>query len=152
MALDAHGLPAGRSDLVALRSRLLLLGGHGLVGGSRLANEFEAAGVAFLLANGRTFEGAGARVIVGEPSRCHENAQLYARLHPAAIWWTGLALSDDGLWRSHSWAMTSHGALIETTQKRLRYFGIPAALDPVFADEFSLSDRARIRRRFGRGV
>jgi hypothetical protein len=152
MALDAHGLPIGRSDLVALRSRLLSLGGRDLVGGGRLAVEFEPAGVAFLLANGRAFEGASARVIRGEPSRCHENAQLYARLHPAAIWWAGLALSDDGLWRSHSWVMTSHGALIETTERRLRYFGIPAALDPVFADEFSPADRTRIRRRFGRGA
>lgn len=150
MPMPASGLPYDRPDLAALERRALSLGGQRLVGGLRLANEFEPAGVALLLSSGRVFEGAGARLVPGIPSRCHENAQSYTRAHPWAIWWSGLALSADGRWRSHSWAMTARGAIIETTEARVRYFGIPAALDPVFVDEFSPADKARIRRRFAR--
>jgi hypothetical protein len=36
---------------------------------------------------------------------------------------TGYALSDDGLWRQHSWGILRDGVL-ETTEPRLKYFGI----------------------------
>ena len=36
---------------------------------------------------------------------------------------TGYALSDDGLWRSHSWVVTDE-VLYETTVARELYFGI----------------------------
>lgn len=150
MPMPSPAWPANRPDLAALERRVLSLGGHHLVGGIRLASEFEPAGVALLLLSGRVFAGTGIRLVPGIPSRCHENAQNYTKAHPWALWWSGLALSSDGGWRSHSWAMTSRGAIIETTEQRLRYFGIPAALDPVFADDFSNADRTRIRRRFAR--
>jgi hypothetical protein len=35
---------------------------------------------------------------------------------------TGYALSDDGLWRQHSWGMR-RDAIIETTEARVLYFG-----------------------------
>jgi hypothetical protein len=37
---------------------------------------------------------------------------------------TGYALSDDALWREHSWAWDRQGAVIETTEPRVRYFGL----------------------------
>jgi hypothetical protein len=78
----------------------------------------------------RTFNGGLARVIKsskGIPMRtceCHENA---ARVALSRKWecWTGLALSDDGIWRVHSWArVPSTGTLIETTVPRVKYLGV----------------------------
>lgn len=37
--------------------------------------------------------------------------------------YTGYGLSDDGVWRSHSWVMC-HDALHETTEARIAYFGV----------------------------
>jgi hypothetical protein len=36
---------------------------------------------------------------------------------------TGWALSDDGLWRQHSWILRGK-TVIETTETRVRYFGV----------------------------
>ena len=36
---------------------------------------------------------------------------------------TGYALSDDGLWRSHSWVLTKK-RIIETTVSRVKYLGL----------------------------
>jgi hypothetical protein len=56
---------------------------------------------------------------------CHQNV--------ASIWKTrrfgivgvatGYALSDDGLWRQHTWGILRNGVL-ETTKERTKYFGI----------------------------
>ena len=48
-------------------------------------------------------------------------SQMWDRAIP-----TGYALSDDGLWRQHTWGLLRNGVL-ETTEVRLRYFGIPAS-------------------------
>jgi hypothetical protein len=63
-----------------------------------------------------------------EPSECHVNV---ARLWGERKKWsrligvgTGYALSDDGLWRGHSWGLTKRG-IIETTVSRVKYFGLP---------------------------
>src|SRR5262249_31708061 len=59
----------------------------------------------------------------GERSRCHANS--------AAIWGTdikkyqlvtGYALSDDGIWRQHTWVFDGKH-VHETTVARVRYFG-----------------------------
>lgn len=146
-----------RPDLETLLARLLTLGGSRLIGEpSWLALEFEAPFVAALLAAGRVFgadpttSNAPLRLLAGAPGQCHENARRYAQQHPAAVWWTGLALSAaDGAWRSHSWITTGQGALLETTEPRVLYFGLPAAFDPSLEEDFIQADRARLRRRFG---
>ena len=51
---------------------------------------------------------------------------------------------------SHSWAVTSHGAIIETTARRRLYFGLPAALDESLDDQFAPSDIRRIEGNFRR--
>jgi hypothetical protein len=142
--------PLARPDLALLERRLLQEGGTTLVGGDGLAGELEPLFVQALLTQGIVSDGRNARLVPGAPSRCHENAARYVALHPAAAWWTGLALSDDGRWRVHSWAVTSHGTLVETTTPRLRYLGLPAAFDPIFVDEFSPARRTVAMRRFRR--
>lgn len=66
----------------------------------------------------------------GAPSRCHENvATLLERGRTdggatVSEGCYGYALSEDGLWRPHSWAVDSTGRVIETTVPRQCYVGI----------------------------
>jgi hypothetical protein len=57
-------------------------------------------------------------------SQCHQNAcDLYEL--GGVLLATGWALSgDDGIWRRHSWALKPSGCIIETTEKRVAYFGV----------------------------
>lgn len=59
----------------------------------------------------------------GTPRQCHTNVARLAR-DEGVLACTGYALSADGLWRSHSWARSSAGQLVETTEVREMYFGI----------------------------
>jgi hypothetical protein len=56
-----------------------------------------------------------------EESRCHDNADLLVETGMAKENHTGFALSNDGLWRYHSWAIDFDGKVIETTTARLVY-------------------------------
>jgi hypothetical protein len=76
-----------------------------------------------LLASGSAF-GPAMRTVQGDAGECHRNV--------AALWidgaiesiGTGYALSDDELWRQHSWGVDPGGALVETTDERRAYLGI----------------------------
>ena len=73
-----------------------------------------------LLARGRYHSGE-ARLKRLEPGQCHQNAcDLYRPGRNKIA--TGYALSDDGLWRQHSWIVTGE-KITETTERRLAYFG-----------------------------
>jgi hypothetical protein len=56
---------------------------------------------------------------------CHQNiAAIWKFQRPRIVSIaTGYALSEDGLWRQHSWGILREG-LLETTAERRRYFGI----------------------------
>jgi hypothetical protein len=76
----------------------------------------------------------------GHPSRCHENvARLWdGNPHLTSIL-TGYALSNDGIWRQHSWLVFSDtGHVIETTEKRIAYFGFVLTLEE--ARDFSYAN------------
>lgn len=72
-------------------------------------------------------------MMTGEPSHCHSNVcNLWEQNRPDrdVRICTGYALSEDGLWRCHSWLLhvyntaTQHRErVIETTAKRIAYFG-----------------------------
>ena len=72
----------------------------------------------------------------GKKSKCHNNvASLWrSRRRPIVAIGTGYALSDDGLWRQHSWGIMRSG-LIETTAPRTKYFGL--VLQGFVADAFA---------------
>lgn len=63
--------------------------------------------------------------MLGEPSQCHRNvACLYEANEGRVAIVTGWALSDDGLWRQHSWGFDYEtGSTVETTEPREAYFG-----------------------------
>lgn len=61
----------------------------------------------------------------GEDRECHTNsAILWSNNKDTYILVTGFALSDDGVWRRHSWIRTKGNTLIETTIKREKYYGM----------------------------
>ena len=59
-----------------------------------------------------------------EQSQCHSNSAAVA-LQRGWECWTGLALSSDGVWRTHSWVrIHSTGTIRETTTRRTDYYGV----------------------------
>ncbi len=62
-----------------------------------------------------------------EANSCHWNCLKLKAQHPDWIHYYGYGLSKDGLWRSHSWLVDkANRRIIETTEKRVKYFGIVA--------------------------
>jgi hypothetical protein len=76
-----------------------------------------------ILARGRRFPGRST-TMKGEPSRCHSNsACCWDENRELCRICTGYALSKDGVWRQHSWIYTNKGAVVETTEKMVQYYG-----------------------------
>jgi len=59
----------------------------------------------------------------GQPSNCHVNAATLFRAGKGLLA-TGYCLDTDGLWRQHSWIVDLKGRVIETTERRVAYWGI----------------------------
>lgn len=81
--------------------------------------------------------GVTVRVVKGERNRCHSNvARRWAtRKRNDMSIATGYCLDDDGLWRCHSWLVTTdRKTVVETTVPRVAYFGI--VLDDGEATDF----------------
>ncbi len=109
-------IPELQQKYAALENRLLAYGGSRMV----YLPEPHLVG---LLSHGQVFDG---RVVLkrGLPNRCHENvAALWNKNRSTSAIVTGYALSDDGLWRQHSWLLRKQH-VIETTMRRERYFGV----------------------------
>lgn len=77
----------------------------------------------------------------GEPTHCHDNVCEFWKEQPDRyVLATGYGLSQDGLWRPHSWLMEPQNdgpaRIVETTVGRLAYFGyvmdLPQSIDFVF--------------------
>lgn len=80
-----------------------------------------------ILAYGQFWFGRNARMKKGRPSRCHANAAtLWSQNRENTRICTGYALSEDGMWRQHSWLLhikDRSNQIIETTVPRIGYFG-----------------------------
>lgn len=91
-----------------------------------------------ILTRGRFYPGRS-KMMVGKPNQCHRNScelWLNNRKEFQVSIATGYALSSDGLWRQHSWLIhryqtrtQSRMRLVETTVKRLGYFGFELTSD-----------------------
>jgi hypothetical protein len=106
-------------ELKLLKKLLLQLGGEFVVAPPRPDQD-----VPMLLEQG--FITAGPITLkVMKSSSCHQNiASVWTKRKFGIVGIaTGYALSDDGLWRQHSWGILRDGVL-ETTQTRQKYFGI----------------------------
>ena len=125
-----------------LRDRLLTFGG------AEVCMPVQDEDISDILEHGQLWWGDRVQYMKGRPSRCHENASLlYAAnkarnragdsYHMNITIATGYALSKDGLWRQHSWCLkrnTRSVTVVETTEKRLLYFGF--AMTGEKAEEF----------------
>jgi len=68
------------------------------------------------------------------PCHCHANvATLWSRFEPKVKIVTGWGLSEDGIWRQHTWALRGT-TILETTEARTKYFGV--ILTPEEANKF----------------
>lgn len=78
----------------------------------------------FILKAGQAWAPTKRQVILhkGTPSRCHDNVLSLWEANPQVKVCTGYALSEDGVWRCHSWCIAD-GNIVETTLTRLAYYG-----------------------------
>lgn len=121
-------------EIGALRTLLVGIGGVELVAPSQIDPDIPA-----LISSGFAMEG----LLECEPmerSACHVNVTRLWEAKKSDLLGigTGYALSEDGLWRQHSWGIRRYG-ILETTKPRLRYFGI--ALQGRNADSFAELNR-----------
>ena len=79
-----------------------------------------------LLEQAVVLPGKNVRMIPGMPSHCHENAGVLWLTHENQfLIGTGYALSEDGIWRQHSWLLDlMDNRVVETTLKRETYCGV----------------------------
>jgi len=77
-----------------------------------------------IIDEGRTWQGDQARSEPMEDSNCHVNTAILFKRGAGSIA-SGFALSEDGLWREHSWIVegVERQGVIETTVLRLLYHG-----------------------------
>ena len=86
-----------------------------------------------ILSWGRLWNRDNVRVVNGVPCNCHGNVAEPWRSNPKRYHVaTGWALSEDGLWRQHSWIIDGR-TVIETTTRE-KYFGF--VLTPLEAQQF----------------
>lgn len=83
----------------------------------------------FLVANGHDmYQSKIVFARGGLPNRCHANSALLWVSGQADAIGMGWALSQDGLWRQHSWGIRyrprAGAEVLETTVKRIRYWGV----------------------------
>jgi len=135
--LDRRFREAARQqpDLEALRLLLLGIGGIHLVAPPSPESELPLLIYAgFVMAGPVTLS-------TMRKSGCHRNvAEFWTEKRDELVGiGTGYALSDDGLWRQHSWGLRREG-ILETTIVRAKYFGV--LLQHGEADAFAIANLA----------
>jgi hypothetical protein len=113
-------------------SRLLLS-----MDGNKVVIPFDEKPISkLLIEQGRLVEVSRVDLKIGGRSACHRNSARYWNKHKQrTLIGTGYALSEDGLWRRHSWCQSKGGSVvIETTVERKVYFGV--LLDNIAAIRF----------------
>ena len=122
-ATNYIGTEALDEGLQRLRARLLAFGGN------QVCLAYFEPDLKKIMERGQLWYGDIAIKKAGKRNQCHLNSALYwleqHEKQNLAIA-TGYALSEDGLWRQHSWCVRhSKSALriIESTCKRIAYYG-----------------------------
>lgn len=87
-----------------------------------------------MLSRGEFIQPVKAKYVVGFPNQCHYNsATFWNNNSDFCLLMTGYALSEDGMWRQHSWCLLQRDprsekniddTVVETTANRLLYYGI----------------------------
>ena len=96
-------------------------------GGEETCFAFYELDLANIEARGQLWYGDNVKLMQGSPSNCHGNsAYLWEKKPKTRKIATGYALSDDGMWRQHSWVVeliNGETIIVETTEPRVLYFG-----------------------------
>lgn len=84
-----------------------------------------------ILSRGQLWYGDRVEFMKGEPCECHRNTcYLWLGNKARILIATGYALSDDGMWRQHTWGVyPQKKKIIETTVERVLYFGFVMNLE-----------------------
>jgi len=107
---------AGQPALNYLYGRLLEVGGKAVA--ARYEEDAEK-----LLERGVLMSPKGFKMMVGDRSACHANTARLYEMNPKQVKIvTGYAMSDDQVWRQHTWGLWGN-KVVETTEKRTKYFG-----------------------------
>lgn len=116
--------PPGFEERIPLQQTLLSFGGEEVCMPFYLDDDVEK-----FITRGQLWYGDPHLMMEGAPSRCHMNsAMCWRENQDKVLIATGYALSDDGMWRQHSWCVYIHedegeNMIIETTEPRVAYFG-----------------------------
>lgn len=109
------------------------------VGGTRIIMPRTDEDLEKTVSRGQFWMGSSAMMQKGLPSQCHMNsARLYMANKDKIRICTGYALSDDGIWRMHSWGIWTKprsNKIVETTVKRVLYYGF--VMTPEECEEFA---------------
>jgi hypothetical protein len=106
-------------ELRLLRRMLLKLGGQFVVAPSKRDPDLSA-----LLESGFVM-GGPVKLVAMKTNSCHQNLANIWRTQKFGVIGigTGYVLTEDQLWRQHSWGVLREG-ILETTKERTKYFGI----------------------------
>ena len=122
--------------LFELREKLLSFGGE-----SVCLPAYEED-IANILKYGQLWIGNNIKFMKGRPSQCHANScELWENNKDISRICTGYALSEDGMWRQHSWLVwhkSRSNQIVETTVPRVLYFGF--VMNEEMCEEFTANN------------
>ena len=112
------------------------------IGGTRIIMPRTDEDLAKTLSRGQFWLGDKPKLMIGQPSQCHYNSSCLYEANKNTTnhvrICTGYALSDDGIWRMHSWCIWAKprvNKIIETTVERVLYYGF--VMNKEECEEFS---------------
>ena len=124
-----RGIVAEDPKMQELHDLLLSHGGE-MTCLPRIEEDFDA-----ILTRGRIFKPRWLRMMPGRDCGCHFNvARLWDVNKDRVRICTGYGLSDDRIWRQHSWGLFKKQVVVETTVERILYFGF--IMTPDEAEQF----------------
>lgn len=113
--------PGRAAKMFELRKLLLSFGG------SEVCMPAYDEDVQRIIDRGQLWYGDRIHMMKGRPSQCHRNSSYcWEANKDKAVLCTGYGLSEDGMWRSHSWLVElrpRRNKIVETTVPRIAYFG-----------------------------
>lgn len=130
---EKHSQKQYSDEIMALVNHLLTFGGSSVCIPNGQEEDLNN-----ILKYGQFWFGKSAKMMKGRPSQCHQNScLLWDNNKDISRICTGYALSEDGIWRQHSWVVQckpNSNLIIETTVKRVAYFGF--AMNEEQSEEF----------------
>jgi hypothetical protein len=113
--------PGRTAEMFKLRDLLLSFGG------SQVCMPGYDEDAARIIERGQLWYGDRIHMMRGRPSQCHRNSSYcWEANQDKTVLCTGYALSEDGMWRCHSWLVElrpRRNRIVETTEPRIAYFG-----------------------------